>query len=164
MSLMVWERMPSPVGELLIVGHASALTGLHFPGVEPNAAWVPAAHATDAGAAMVHEARRQLEEYFAGARTRFVLPFDAAGTDFQQKVWAALDGIPFGDVISYAEMARRVGSPLGMRAVGAANGRNPLAIVRPCHRVIGANGSLTGFGGGLPAKRWLLQHEGVQLG
>jgi methylated-DNA-[protein]-cysteine S-methyltransferase len=162
--MIVWERMPSPVGSLLLAGHATALTGVYFESMEPNAAWIPTAHGDAAAVATVHSARRQLEDYFVGARTRFDLRFDAHGTDFQRRVWDALDGIPFGDAISYAELARRIGSPSAVRAVGAANGRNPLSIVRPCHRVIGSNGSLTGFGGGLPAKQWLLAHEGVQLG
>lgn len=161
--MIVWERMPSPVGSMLLAGHASAMVGVYFERTPPEADWVPTATGDGAAVATVHAARRQLEEYFAGTRTRFDLRFDAQGTDFQRRVWDALDGIPYGDVISYAELARRIGSPAAVRAVGAANGRNPLSIVRPCHRVIGANGSLTGFGGGLPAKQWLLTHEGVQL-
>jgi methylated-DNA-[protein]-cysteine S-methyltransferase len=162
--MIVWDRMPSPVGPLLLAGHATALVGVYFERTPLDPAWVSADQGEVSALAMVRRARTQLDEYFAGTRRSFDLPFDAHGTDFQRRVWNALDGIPFGDVISYAELARRIGSPSAVRAVGAANGRNPLSIVRPCHRVIGSNGSLTGFGGGLPAKQWLLGHEGVQLG
>jgi methylated-DNA-[protein]-cysteine S-methyltransferase len=110
---------------------------------------------------MLDAARTQLDEYFAGARLEFDLPLDAQGTPFQRRVWTALAEIPFGQTISYAELARRVGDVKAVRAVGAANGRNPIPIIVPCHRVIGANGSLVGFGGGLERKQWLLEHEGV---
>ena len=101
----------------------------------------------------------QLEEYFDGKRTDFDLPLDLVGTNFQVACWLALDEIPFGETRTYGEQATSVGRPTATRAVGAANGRNPVSIVLPCHRVIGADGSLTGFGGGLDAKRWLLDHE-----
>jgi methylated-DNA-[protein]-cysteine S-methyltransferase len=104
-------------------------------------------------------ARGQLEEYFAGTRTAFDLPLHPQGTEFQLTVWDELARIPYAETISYGELARRIGQPQAMRAVGAANGRNPLPIVVPCHRVIGSNGNLTGFGGGLPAKRFLLGWE-----
>jgi methylated-DNA-[protein]-cysteine S-methyltransferase len=104
-------------------------------------------------------ARQQLEEYFAGARQQFDLSLHPRGTPFQQEVWWELARIPYGTTISYGELARRIGQPLAMRAVGAANGRNPLPIVLPCHRVIGSNGSLIGFGGGLSTKRYLLSME-----
>jgi methylated-DNA-[protein]-cysteine S-methyltransferase len=103
--------------------------------------------------------RAQLEEYFAGTRQHFELPLHPVGTPFQLEVWHELGRIPYGVTISYGELARRIDKPLAVRAVGAANGRNPLPIVLPCHRVIGANGSLTGFGGGLPTKRYLLTME-----
>lgn len=106
------------------------------------------------------EAARQLVEYFAGDRTSFDLPLDLRGTDFQRQVWASLRTIPFGETISYAEQARRLGRPTAVRAVAAANGRNPVGIIVPCHRVIGSDGSLTGYAAGLPVKRWLLAHEG----
>ena len=105
------------------------------------------------------EAERQLREYFAGSRTRFELPLDPSGTDFQRQVWRELLKIPFGETRSYVEIARRIGSPRAARAVGAANGRNPISIVAPCHRVVGANGALTGFAGGLDAKARLLALE-----
>lgn len=103
--------------------------------------------------------RAQLGEYFAGARRAFELPLSGRGTQAQRAVWRALADIPFGEVQSYAELARAVGAPRSARAVGAANARNPLSIVVPCHRVIGSDGSLTGYAGGLEAKRWLLAHE-----
>jgi methylated-DNA-[protein]-cysteine S-methyltransferase len=105
-------------------------------------------------------AARQLAEYFAGDRRVFELPLAHAGTQFQQLVWRALVAIPFGETRSYGEIARAIGRPAASRAVGAANGKNPFAIVVPCHRVIGASGELTGYAGGMAAKRWLLAHEG----
>ena len=105
------------------------------------------------------EAARQLADYFAGTRLRFELPLDFAGTPFQQKVWNALLAIPYGETRSYGDIAARIGHPEAARAVGAANGRNPISIVAPCHRVIGSTGSLTGFAGGLPVKQWLLALE-----
>ena len=102
----------------------------------------------------------QLDEYFAGTRTEFDLPLDPRGTDFQLAAWRALADIPYGETATYAEQAARIGRPTAVRAVGAANGRNPLSIVLPCHRVVGSDGSLTGFAAGLDAKRWLLNHEG----
>src|SRR3546814_636105 len=110
---------------------------------------------------LLRQARQQLDEYFAGDRVTFDLPLAPRGTAFQCGVWQMLASIPYGDTISYAQLATRVGKPSATRAVGAANGRNPLPIVLPCHRVIGADGSLTGFGGGLPTKRFLLQLEGA---
>ena len=101
----------------------------------------------------------QLREYFNGARIAFDVPLDLHGTEFQVATWRSLAGIPFGKTISYGEQAASIGRPKAVRAVGGANGRNPVAIVLPCHRVIGANGSLTGFGGGIAVKQWLLQHE-----
>lgn len=103
--------------------------------------------------------RRQLEEYFAGTRHRFDLTLNLIGTDFQRDVWHALATIPYGITTSYGTLSQEVNRPKASRAVGAANGRNPVSIILPCHRVIGSNGSLTGFGGGLPAKQWLLEHE-----
>ena len=110
---------------------------------------------------MLADAARQLADYFAGTRRAFDLPLAPRGTGFQQVVWRALLAIPYGETCSYGELARAIGRPAASRAVGAANGRNPIAIVIPCHRVIGADGSMTGYGGGLPTKKWLLAHEGV---
>jgi methylated-DNA-[protein]-cysteine S-methyltransferase len=103
----------------------------------------------------------QLEEYFNGTRQIFDLPLDVSGTAFQQQAWAALQQIPYGTTLTYQQQATTMGRPAAVRAVGTANGRNPLSIIVPCHRVIGANGSLTGYGGGLPAKQWLLSHEAI---
>jgi methylated-DNA-[protein]-cysteine S-methyltransferase len=111
--------------------------------------------------AVLEATRAQLAEYFAGRRTTFDLPLAPRGTPFQLRVWEALRGIPYGRTISYLDLARRVADDKATRAVGAANGRNPLPIVVPCHRVIGADGSLVGFGGGIARKRWLLSHEGA---
>jgi methylated-DNA-[protein]-cysteine S-methyltransferase len=108
-------------------------------------------------------ARRQLEEYFAHARTTFDLPLDPVGSAFQLRVWSALRAIPYGTTLSYSDLARRLGDVRATRAVGAANGRNPIPIIVPCHRVVGAHGELTGFGGGIDRKRWLLEHEGALL-
>jgi methylated-DNA-[protein]-cysteine S-methyltransferase len=108
---------------------------------------------------LLRQAAEQLTEYFAGERTEFDVPLAPAGTPFQLAAWTALRSIPYGDTVSYGEQARRLGDPNKSRAVGAANGRNPIPIVVPCHRVVGANGHLTGFGGGIEAKAWLLDHE-----
>ncbi len=108
---------------------------------------------------MIAAVRDQLAEYFAGERTEFDIPLKLAGTPFQNRVWQELARIPFGVTISYGELARRVGQPTASRAVGSANGKNPISIIVPCHRVIATSGNLTGYGGGLPNKQWLLQHE-----
>ncbi len=113
----------------------------------------------DAEVPVFDELRRQLEEYFAGARTDFDLDLDLRGTEFQRSVWDSLRRIPFGVTSSYAQQARAINRPTAVRAVASANGRNPISIVVPCHRVIGADGSLTGFAGGLEVKRWLIDHE-----
>jgi methylated-DNA-[protein]-cysteine S-methyltransferase len=114
----------------------------------------------DPTAAPLPEAVRQLREYFAGERRAFDLPLCLSGTDFQKLVWRQLTAIPFGETWSYGQLAKSLGNPSACRAVGLANGKNPIAIIVPCHRVIGADGTLTGFGGGLPRKEWLLTHEG----
>ena len=146
----------SPIGRLLLAGEADGLTLISFPSgsrrQQPAAAW-------QRDDAVFAAAITQLAEYFAGTRKAFSLPLRPAGTAFQLGVWAALREIPFGATLSYGELARRIGQPAAARAVGAANGANPLPIVVPCHRVIGADHSLTGFGGGLETKRFLLAHE-----
>ena len=153
---MNWTRLESPVGELWLAGDGSALREIRFRGgrrcTEPDAGWRE-------GGALLERAARQLEQYFAGERRTFDLPLALEGTDFQRAVWRELERIPYGTTISYGELARRVGNPRASRAVGAANGRNPLPIVVPCHRVIGGDGRLTGFGGGLPVKEALLALE-----
>jgi methylated-DNA-[protein]-cysteine S-methyltransferase len=151
-----FETISSPVGRLTLVGEGEDLVGLYFD-KDPLAAKVRASGAQDDG--RLRPAVAQLEEYFAGSRTRFDLSLVPPGTAFQKQVWAALVRIPFGATASYGEIARVVGRPEASRAVGGANHRNPIAIIIPCHRVIGANGSMTGYGGGLPRKRILLDLE-----
>ncbi len=150
----------SPVGKLTLVARRGGLTHLIFPGEGRPA---PAGDGSAGAARTLVEAERQLGEYFAGRRRSFDLPLSPTGTEFQRAVWRGLREIPYGETISYGELARRIGRPKSVRAVGAANGANPLPIVVPCHRVIGADGRLTGFGGGLPAKKILLELEGVAL-
>jgi methylated-DNA-[protein]-cysteine S-methyltransferase len=153
-----YTTMDSPIGPLLLVSDGQALTGLymveHRHGLSPASDWVQ-----DECAVPLPEARAQLEAYFAGERTDFDLPLAPRGTDFQRRVWSELRAIPYGTTISYGELARRVGSPAAVRAVGQANGRNPISIIVPCHRVIGASGKLTGYGGGLDRKAALLDLE-----
>ena len=161
--MLVYDIIPSPVGDLLLVANETHLTGVRFaPHPTDMAArgWsrTPAGSSADT---ILRRTREQLDEYFAGDITTFDLPLGPNGTPFQLQVWEALRGIPFGETISYGELARRLGDPKAMRAVGAANGRNPIPIIVPCHRVIGADGSMTGFGGGIDRKRWLLSHEGA---
>ena len=153
-----WCEIDSPVGPLLLAGSARGLRQLHFRG-GPGAAAVPAHWRADPQA--LQAAATQLREYFAGTRRVFEVPLDLRGTPFQLAVWRALQQIPYGVTTSYGLLARELGRPQGARAVGLANGANPVPIIVPCHRVIGANGTLTGFGGGLPVKRALLQLEGA---
>src|SRR5213596_2729122 len=127
-----------------------------------GAGWLEDDGSGPAGAVLART-REQLNEYFARTRTTFDLLLDPAGSAFERRVWDALRAIPYGSTVSYGELARRLGDPRATRAVGAANGRNPIPIIVPCHRVVGARGELTGFGGGLDCKRWLLEHEGALL-
>lgn len=156
-SLVYFTEMACPLGTLVLESDGRALTRVRFPGEA----------AGDGDAARIRDpepftaAVAQLQEYFAGTRRRFELPLAPRGTPFQLKVWRELLKIPYGRTITYAELAHRAGNDKACRAVGAANGRNPLPIVVPCHRVIGADGSLTGFGGGIDAKRRLLEMEGA---
>lgn len=147
----------SPVGRLLLVAGGEALVAIDLPGAELAGRRGP----VTPGHPVLARAAAQLAEYFAGRRRAFDLPLAPAGTPFQRAVWSALAAIPFGETCSYAELARAVGRPRAVRAVGAANGRNPLPIVLPCHRVIGSDGSLTGYAGGLGMKRRLLALEGA---
>jgi methylated-DNA-[protein]-cysteine S-methyltransferase len=153
--------LESPIGALLIVGDERAVHSISFPRngkpKRPEAGWTESKPIAGRGALGL--AVRQLREYFAGRRTEFDFPMEPKGTPFQRAVWQRLTEIPYGETISYGELARRVGNPKAARAVGAANRANPLPIVVPCHRVIGANGTLTGFGGGLPVKEALLALE-----
>ena len=145
----------SPIGALRLTSNGIALTRVSIAAFDPpQESDIPADDD-----AVLAAAREQLDAYFDMRLTRFDLPLEARGTQFQRRVWDSLSVIPFGETISYAELARRIESPKAVRAVGAANGRNPLMIVVPCHRVIGADGSLTGFGGGIERKQWLLDHE-----
>ena len=153
-------RLASPVGELLLTASETALTAVYFPTSRHGP---PPRHIGTASNGVLERARQQLEEYFAGARRGFDLPLEPAGSAFELRVWEALRAIPYGTTVSYGELARSLGDPRGSRAVGAANGSNPIPIIVPCHRVIGARGELTGYGGGLDRKRWLLEHEGALL-
>ena len=155
--------MPSPVGDLTI---GVSDRGVRF--VLWNASERDLQSTTDAGSPEWREAVlvrtvAQLDEYFAGTRTEFDLPLDPRGTDFQLSAWTLLRTIPYGQTVSYAYQARSLGDVRKSRAVGAANGKNPIAIIVPCHRVVGSDGSLTGFGGGLQSKAWLLDHEKRQI-
>jgi methylated-DNA-[protein]-cysteine S-methyltransferase len=154
MTTTFYDTMPSPVGGLLLTASPAGITGVYLPGEhrqsQPSWKHHPARLAT---------CRRQLDEYFAGDRVTFSLPLAPPGTPFQQQVWKQLTEIGYGTTISYTELARRVGRPRSQRAVGGANGRNPVCIIVPCHRVVGANGALTGYSAGVESKRWLLDFE-----
>ena len=144
----------SPIGLIEVGGTEDAVTSLFF--VDERKADV-VSNATCA------EAVRQLSEYFEGKREDFDLPLELTGTEFQRQVWTELTAIPFGQTVSYGDLARAIGRPSAVRAVGTANGDNPISIIVPCHRVIGSDGGLTGYGGGLDRKEWLLKHEGGLL-
>ncbi|UQA56187.1 methylated-DNA--[protein]-cysteine S-methyltransferase [Polyangium aurulentum] len=148
--------MESPLGPLRLVANDDALTGVYLPdhkGMPPLGARAIASHP------VLERARAQLSAYFAGRRAAFDLPLAMAGTPFQREVWDALTTIPLGETRAYADLAARLGRPAAVRAVGAANGKNPISIIVPCHRVVGKSGALTGYAGGMEAKRWLLEHE-----
>lgn len=153
-----FKTMPSPVGALTLVASDAGLTAILWENDRPGRVKLGAMEEAPDHPVLA-EAERQIQEYFAGERTSFSVPLDFRGTDFQKSVWAALLTIPFGETRSYGEIARQIGRPGASRAVGAANGRNPLSIIAPCHRVIGTNGALTGFAGGLAAKEALLGME-----
>jgi methylated-DNA-[protein]-cysteine S-methyltransferase len=153
--LIEYTIMSSPIGDLIVSGSSHTVAGIHImqgkrlPTLDE---WIR----NDSAMAF---ATQQLQEYFDGKRDAFDLKLSPIGTPFQHRVWAALCLIPYGATCSYGKLASDIGNPKASRAVGLANGRNPIPIVVPCHRVIGADGSLTGFGGGLAAKKWLLEHE-----
>ena len=149
-------RVTSPIGMLTLWSNGSALTQLSMAREEDDTETERVPPEVDP---VLAAAQEQLDAYFDMRLSNFDLPLEARGTEFQRRVWESLKTIPFGETISYAELARRIDNPKAVRAVGAANGRNPLMIIVPCHRVIGADGSLTGFGGGIDRKRWLLDHE-----
>jgi methylated-DNA-[protein]-cysteine S-methyltransferase len=153
-----FTTIDSPIGRLLLTSDGTALTGLYMEPsrkAQSTEGWIQ-----DLSVPPLAAAVRQLTEYFAGTRREFDLPLRPQGTAFQQRVWRELTEIPYGETWSYGELAKRIDKPSASRAVGLANGRNPISILVPCHRVIGADGSLTGYGGGLDRKRWLLAHEG----
>lgn len=155
----------SPVGELTIVVSDDGVAAILWPVERDGRVRLPdTVPADDRRASLLEQTATQLDEYFAGTRADFDLPLDPAGTDFQRQVWELLSEIPHGVVATYGELAIKLGKPTASRAVGAATGRNPISIVVPCHRVMGSTGSLTGFAGGLDAKRHLLVHEGIALG
>jgi methylated-DNA-[protein]-cysteine S-methyltransferase len=155
-----YKMIASPVGELTLIASEKGLAAILWEDDDPARVRLhPRVEAADHP--VLCEAERQLAAYFAGDRRAFDLPLDFQGTDFQKRVWAALLAIPFGETRSYGDIARAIGAPNAFRAVGAANGRNPISIVAPCHRVIGTNGALTGFAGGMKAKEYLLRLEGL---
>jgi methylated-DNA-[protein]-cysteine S-methyltransferase len=156
MGAMNYCHVTSPIGPILLVGRPGVLSGLYLAD-HHKCPPVPAGATRDDGA--FAGARTQLEEYFAGTRTEFDLDVETAGTPFQMTVWDGLREIPYGETWSYGKLAAHIGRPGSSRAVGAANGRNPVSIIVPCHRVIGADGSLTGYGWGTDTKTWLLDHE-----
>lgn len=145
------QCVTSPIGTLQICANEQAVTAVLF---QPEESFIEHKNKVTINAS------KQLTEYFSGSRKDFDLPLDATGTEFQRTVWLQLQKIPYGEICNYGDIANRIHNPKAVRAVGAANGRNPIPIIVPCHRVIGANGKLTGFAGGLSTKAWLLQHEG----
>ena len=149
----------SPIDELTLVSNGEALTGLYTQGSHKLKKILSELKKDDKP---FREAKKQLRAYFAKELKDFDLPLDPQGTDFQRKAWKALLRIPFGQTRSYQQQATAIKSPKAVRAIGLANGKNPISIIVPCHRVIGSNGKLTGYGGGLPRKRWLLEHEAAQ--
>ncbi|WP_158784705.1 methylated-DNA--[protein]-cysteine S-methyltransferase [Pantoea sp. BAV 3049] len=153
-----YKMLSSPVGELKLVASVRGLAAILWENEDPKRVRLLDPQ-EDPQHPVLLETEKQLNEYFAGKRQRFTLTLDFKGTEFQKKVWQALVAIPFGETRSYSEIAREIGHPTAVRAVGAANGRNPISIIAPCHRVIGANGKLTGFAGGLEVKAFLLNIE-----
>lgn len=159
MDALFQRVIPSPVGPLRLVANERALVGIYFKSEKHGTKAVTAKRA--ATHPVLDQAASEIAEYFAGTRHKFSIPLSILqGTEFQRVVWQALATIKFGQVRTYAEVARQIKRPKAVRAVGAAVGANPLSIILPCHRVIGADGSLTGFAGGLKVKKWLLEHEG----
>ena len=155
-----YQLHDSPVGELLLISNGEALTALHMTAgkyVPPvNADWVH-----DERCAVLTQTRRELDEYFNSKRRAFTMPLAPTGTEFQKHAWIALTQLPFGEKRTYGQQAAIIGRPKAVRAIGAANGKNPIGIIIPCHRVIGANGTLTGYAGGLHNKAFLLKLEGI---
>lgn len=159
--------LDSPVGVLWLAASPAGLRALVWPGEYPDFASLPRLGDEDVNVeatAVLEHAKAQLKEYFAGKRQEFSVPLDPVGTEFQLAAWQVLQTIAYGQTISYGEQARKLGDARKSRAVGGANGRNPISIIVPCHRVVGSNGKLTGFGGGLDVKSWLLNHEAKTVG
>ncbi|MBW4552425.1 MAG: methylated-DNA--[protein]-cysteine S-methyltransferase [Aphanocapsa sp. GSE-SYN-MK-11-07L] len=160
--MIYFTTYESPIQTLRLVADGRSLIGLYMlsekHGLIPANDWIE-----DDTVAPFPEAKQQLTAYFAGSLTEFDLPLQMLGTAFQRQVWSVLAAIPYGKTISYGELAQQIGQPKASRAVGLANGRNPVSIIVPCHRVIGANGKLTGYGGGIERKQWLLNHERLVL-
>ena len=155
-----YQLHDTPTGELLLLSNGEALTALHMTAGK----YVPAAHTDwvfDARLPIFTQTKRELDAYFVGKLRVFTLPLAPQGTEFQKRAWAALTKIPYGETRSYGQQAASIGSPKAVRAIGAANGKNPIGIIVPCHRVIGANGALTGYAGGLHNKQFLLKLEGL---
>jgi methylated-DNA-[protein]-cysteine S-methyltransferase len=159
----VSKTIPSPVGRLKLVGNESGLAAVLWENDDPARVHLNIVGEVEDHSVLL-EAERQLGEYFAGRRTTFTVKLAFTGTAFQKKVWHALLDIPYGTTRSYGDVARALGMPKAVRAVGAANGKNPISIIAPCHRVVGSTGKLTGFAGGLHAKAFLLAHEGARPG
>ena len=155
-----YQLHQSPIGELLLLSNGAALTALHMTAGK----YVPAMNCDwvrDEKLPLFTQTKRELDAYFLGKLRAFTMPLAPQGTDFQKRAWIALTKIPYGETRSYGQQAHSIGSPTAVRAIGAANGKNPIGIIVPCHRVIGANGSLTGYAGGLPNKEFLLKLEGI---
>jgi len=158
------RRITTPIGTLRAIASDKGLRALILDdGDEFRRVRIDPGDVAGSDSPILDQAMTELREYFAGDRTQFTLPLDPAGTEFQKTVWSSLSRIPSGSTSSYAEQAAAIGRPSAVRAVASANGRNPLAVIVPCHRVIGADGSLTGFAWGLDTKQWLLRHEGVDI-
>lgn len=158
---LTYDVVPAPIGRLIVASDGAAIVGVWMANATPNdIRW--ADHR--GGDALLAQAREELGAYFDERLRTFTVPLAPNGTEFQRRVWQELRTIPFGSTTSYAAIAQRVANAAAVRAVGAANGRNPIPIIIPCHRIIGSDGSLTGFGGGLDRKRWLLHHEGALAG
>lgn len=158
------RHLPCPIGVLTLVASDAGLTHVLFDGQGPADVGLPEDLPEADDDPVLERAAAELGEYFAGGRRAFDVPLDLRGTEFQVAAWRALADVPYGETRSYSEQAEAIGRPGAFRAVGAANGRNPVPVILPCHRIVGADGSLTGFGGGLATKRHLLDHEQAQQG
>ncbi len=163
--MKIHTKVDSPVGQLLLVAEGDALTGLYFIKERDDLGFLREGYGMEKNDADIFRTTtRQLHQYFDGALKVFDIPVRFKGTDFQKRVWSELLKIPYGKTVSYLDVAQRIGNPGAMRAVGLTNGKNPISIIYPCHRVIGRNGKLTGYGGGIDKKEWLLRHEGAWPG